>query len=237
MGTSTRILPTACVSIGYGRNWRIKTWLRYRGSILGPFWQTITTAIMIGAMGFIYAKLFNVELENYLPMLAVGLILWQFTSGMITEGCSTFMAVQGIIQKVKLPSLHAYRSVYRNVLVLAHNFVIVPVVLIIFPHPVNWLRLFSLLPAFAFIVINGVTTSILLGMICARFRDVPPIVSSVVQVLFSSPRSFVHRARSARTAGGWCSTRYSRPSTWCVVRFSVSRPLLTHGRSWSPLPC
>ena len=139
--------------------------------------------------------------------------------------------------KGQTTSLHAYRSVYRNVLVLAHNFVIVPVVLIIFPHPVNWLRLFSLLPAFAFIVINGVTTSILLGMICARFRDVPPIVSSVVQVLFSSPRSFVHRARSARTAGGWCSTRYSRPSTWCVVRFSVSRPLLTHGRSWSPLPC
>ena len=34
--------------------------LRYRGSILGPFWQTFTTAIMIGAMGFIYAKLFNV---------------------------------------------------------------------------------------------------------------------------------------------------------------------------------
>ena len=89
--------------------------LRYRGSILGPFWQTITTAIMIGAMGFIYAKLFNVELENYPPMLAVGLILWQFTSGMITEGCSTFMAVQGIIQQVKLPfSLHAYRLVYRN---------------------------------------------------------------------------------------------------------------------------
>ena len=159
--------------------------LRYRGSILGPFWQTITTAIMIGSMGFIYAKLFNVELENYLPMLAVGLILWQFTSGMITEGCSTFMAVQGIIQQVKLPfSLHAYRLVYRNVLVLAHNFVIVPVVLIIFPHPIEWQLLFSLLPAFALIVINGVMASMLLGMICARFRDVPPIVSSIVQVLF-----------------------------------------------------
>jgi ABC-type polysaccharide/polyol phosphate export permease len=159
--------------------------LRYRGSILGPFWQTITTAIMIGSMGFIYAKLFNVELENYLPMLAIGLILWQFTSGMIIEGCSTFMAVQGIIQQVKLPfSLHAYRLVYRNVLVLAHNFVIIPVVLIIFPHPIDWLLLLSLLPAFALIVVNGVMASMLLGMICARFRDVPPIVGSIVQVLF-----------------------------------------------------
>ncbi len=159
--------------------------LRYRGSILGPFWQTITTAIMIAAMGFIYAKLFHMELESYLPMLTVGLILWQFTSGMITEGCGTFEAVQGVIQQVKLPfSLHAYRLVYRNLLVLAHNFVIVPVVLVIFPHRVDLLRLLVLIPALLLIVVNGVAVSTLLGMICARFRDVPPIVSSIVQVLF-----------------------------------------------------
>jgi ABC-type polysaccharide/polyol phosphate export permease len=159
--------------------------LRYRGSVLGPFWQTITTVIMIGSMGFIYAKLFHVALDDYLPMLAVGLIFWQFTSGMIIEGCTTFASVQGIIQQVKLPySLHAYRLVYRNVLILAHSFVIVPVVLVIFRHPVGGLRLFELIPGFILIVINGVAASVLLGMICARFRDVPPIVASIVQVAF-----------------------------------------------------
>ena len=159
--------------------------LRYRGSVLGPFWQTLTTAIMIGAMGFIYAKLFHTEIENYLPMLAVGLILWQFSAGMITEGCGTFDTVRGIIQQVKLPfSLHACRLVYRNVLVLAHNFIIVPVVLIIFPHPIEWLRLLELGPGFVLITINGVAVSVLLGMISARFRDVPPIVANIVQVVF-----------------------------------------------------
>ena len=159
--------------------------LRYRGSVLGPFWQTITTIIMIGSMGYIYAKLFHVALENYLPLLTIGLIFWQFTAGMITEGCGTFDAVQGIIQQVKLPlSLHAYRLVYRNVLILAHSFVIIPIVLIIFPHPTAWLRLFELIPGFTLIVINGVAISVLLGMICARFRDVPPIVGSIVQVVF-----------------------------------------------------
>jgi ABC-type polysaccharide/polyol phosphate export permease len=159
--------------------------LRYRGSMLGPFWQTITTIIMIGSMGFIYAKLFHVPLQNYLPMLSVGLIFWQFTAGMITEGCGTFEAVYGMIQQVKLPfSLHAYRLVYRNVLILAHSFVIIPIVLVIFPHPTAWLRLFELIPGLMLIVINGVATSMLLGMICARFRDVPPIVGSIVQVIF-----------------------------------------------------
>lgn len=159
--------------------------LRYRGSVLGPFWQTLTTATMIGAIGLIYGKLLHTELEDYLPMLAVGLILWQFLAGMITEGCGTFDVVRGIIQQVKLPfSLHAYRLVYRNVLVLAHSFVIVPIVLIIFPHPVEWLRLLGLIPGLVLIAINGVAVSVLLGMVSARFRDVPPIVANIVQVLF-----------------------------------------------------
>lgn len=176
---------------GIGKSWLWTTLaqqdvkLRYRGSILGPFWQTLTTAVMIGGMGLIYAKLFHTELQDYLPMLTVGLIFWMFIAGMITEGCGTFVGVQGIIQQVKLPfSLHAYRLVYRNLLTLAHNFVIVPVVLLIFPHPIEWIRLLELVPGLILITITGIWASVLLGMISARFRDVPPIVASVVQVVF-----------------------------------------------------
>ena len=163
--------------------------LRYRGSILGPFWQTLTTAVMIGGMGFIYSKLFHTDLHDYLPMLSVGLIFWMFIAGMVTEGCGTFIAVQGIIQQVKLPfSLHAYRLVYRNLLTLAHNFVIIPIVLWLFPHSIVWTRLIELVPGLVLITIIGVWVSVLLGMISARFRDVPPIVASIVQVvLFVTP--------------------------------------------------
>jgi ABC-type polysaccharide/polyol phosphate export permease len=159
--------------------------LRYRGSLLGPFWQTVTTIVMIASMGFIYAKLFHLGLETYLPLLTVGLIFWQFISGMILEGCTTFYSAQVIIQQVKLPfSLHVYRLVYRNLLVLAHNFIIVPIVLLLFPQPVAWLRLLGAIPAMALILFDGVSVSFLLGMISARFRDVPPIVGSIVQVVF-----------------------------------------------------
>lgn len=159
--------------------------LRYRGSVLGPFWQTITMMVMIGSMGFIYAKLFHMQLQTYLPMLSIGLILWQLISGMITEGCTTFYSAQGIVQQIKLPfSLHAYRLVYRNLLVMLHNFVIVPIVLVIFPQPIGWLRVLEIGPGLVLILLNGVWVSIFLGMISARFRDIPPIVASIVQVVF-----------------------------------------------------
>jgi len=178
--------------------------LRYRGSILGPFWQTLTTGVMIGGMGFIYSKLFHTDLHDYLPMLSVGLIFWTFIAGMVTEGCGTFISVQGIIQQVKLPfSLHAYRLVYRNLLTLAHNFVIIPIVLLLFPHPIVWMRLIELLPGLVLISITGVWVSILLGMISARFRDVPPIVASIVQVVFFCDACHVAcpGARSLRLVG------------------------------------
>lgn len=159
--------------------------LRYRGSLLGPFWQTITTVVLILSMGFIYAKLFHVQLYDYLPLLSIGLVMWGFVAGLITEGCGTFDAVRGIIQQVKLPlSLHSYRLVYRNFLILAHSIVIVPIVLLLFPHRVEWLGLLGVVPVLLLVAINGVAISLLLGMVCARFRDVPPVVGSIVQVVF-----------------------------------------------------
>ena len=158
--------------------------LRYRGSVLGPFWLTISTLVMVAAMGFIYGRLFRIDTANYLPYLALGLIVWGTFSGIITEGCETFLREQSVIQQVPIPfSIHAYRNVCRNFIVLAHNLVIVPIGLVLFAIPVNWHSL-EIIPGFLLLAINGFWISILLGLISARFRDVPPIVASFLQVLF-----------------------------------------------------
>jgi ABC-type polysaccharide/polyol phosphate export permease len=158
--------------------------MRYRGSMLGPFWLTISMVIMIAAMGVIYAQMFSMEIKHYLPFLTVGLVVWSFISQVITEGCQTFLSAQSIITQVRMPfSIHACRIVYRNLIVLAHNAVIVPIVLIIFSVPVGW-TIILILPALSLLAIDGLWVSILLGLISARFRDVPPIVMSFVQVIF-----------------------------------------------------
>jgi ABC-2 type transport system permease protein/lipopolysaccharide transport system permease protein len=56
-------------------------------------------------------------------------------------------------------------------------------VLIIFHVPVSWHAIF-IVPALVILAINGFWVSILLGMISARYRDVPPIVANFVQVIF-----------------------------------------------------
>src|SRR5262249_27155376 len=111
--------------------------MRYRGSLLGPFWLTISMVIMIAAMGLIYARMFHMEISQYLPFLTVGLVIWNFVSSLIIEGCQTFLSARNVITQVRMPfSIHACRTVCRNLIVLAHNMVIVPIVLMIFSVPV-----------------------------------------------------------------------------------------------------
>jgi ABC-type polysaccharide/polyol phosphate export permease len=158
--------------------------LRYRGSVLGPFWLTISMVIMVAAIGLIYARLFNMELGRYLPFLTIGLVIWQYASSLITDGCQTFLSAQNMIHQVPMPfSIHAWRTVYRNLIVLAHNAVIIPLVLVIFYVPIRW-NVLTIFPALVLITINGLWVSVLLGMLSARYRDVPPIVASFVQVVF-----------------------------------------------------
>jgi ABC-2 type transport system permease protein/lipopolysaccharide transport system permease protein len=175
---------------GFQRNWMwialafqdIK--MRYRGSILGPFWLTISTLVMIAAIGSIYPRILNIPASDYLPYLATGLVVWSLLSSLIVEGCNTFVSVQDVVRQVRLPfSLHAFRSVFRNLIVFAHSFVVIPVVIFIFSVPVGW-SILMVVPALAIVVVNGIWVGILLGMVSARFRDIPPIVGSFVTVAF-----------------------------------------------------
>src|SRR5687767_13211467 len=58
---------------------------RYRRSLIGPFWLTISTGVMVLALGILYAGLFKFDVSSYLPYLGVGLITWSLISTVINE--------------------------------------------------------------------------------------------------------------------------------------------------------
>jgi ABC-type polysaccharide/polyol phosphate export permease len=158
--------------------------LRYRGSMLGPFWLTISTLVMAGAMGVVYAKVFRTDVKSYLPYLTIGLIVWQLIASLVNEGSEVFVRAESVIQQVPIPfSIHVYRSVCRNFIVLAHSLLIVPIGIVIFSIPVDW-NVLAIIPGFLLLAVNGVWVSFLLGVFGTRFRDIPPIVANFLQVLF-----------------------------------------------------
>ncbi len=157
---------------------------RYRRSLLGPFWLTISMGVLVGTLGFLYGSLFGIDVEQYLPFIALGFLAWGLISGTISEGCTAFIQSAHYIQQIKLPfSTFVYWVVWRNLIIFAHNFVIYLVVAVIFGI---WPGAAALLvlPGLALVIANATWVGLLFGMVCARFRDVPQIVTSLLQVAF-----------------------------------------------------
>lgn len=157
---------------------------RYRRSTLGPLWITIATAVMAIALGLLYSLLFQQDLARFLPHVAVGLILWGFIAGCIKEGAEVFIDNEGLIKQLPSAlSVHVYRLVWKQFLFMCHNLVIWLALLAIFRIPVGWNVLLAI-PAMFLLVINGIWVSMFFGIIATRFRDVAPLLDSLVQLAF-----------------------------------------------------
>jgi lipopolysaccharide transport system permease protein len=157
---------------------------RYRGSIIGPFWLTLSTAIMVAGIGLLYSSLFKLPLSEYLPFLAVSMLVWSTLSAIVTDAGNSLTTSEGIIRQVPLPyTVHVLRFVIRNAIVSAHSLPLIAVVFLIFGIVPGWEALLAL-PGLLLLFVNAFAGGIFLGMICARFRDVGQIVASVMQLAF-----------------------------------------------------
>jgi ABC-type polysaccharide/polyol phosphate export permease len=157
---------------------------RYRRSVLGPLWLTLSTGAMVSAMGPLYGKLLNQPIGDYFAHLAVGWVVWILIAGIINESCLAFVSAEGFIKQTKLPyTVYIVRLVWRNLIIFLHNLLIVALVLVFYQPSWTWQVLLMPVGVLA-IAVNGIWVGLLLGLLCARFRDIPQIVLSVVQVVF-----------------------------------------------------
>ena len=157
---------------------------RYRRSALGPFWLTITMGVMIGTIGVVFGQIFNSPMAEFLPFLAAGMIFWGFISSVITDGCTGFIAAESIIKQLPIPLfVHILRMIWRNLLIMAHNIVIIPLVFLAVGKSVSWMAFISI-PGLFLLVANLTWIALTLAIICTRYRDMPQIVGSILQILF-----------------------------------------------------
>jgi ABC-type polysaccharide/polyol phosphate export permease len=177
------------------RAWRVWTILgwddirqRYRRSLLGPFWITLSMGIFILLLGVIYSRLFHIDLATYLPYLSLGFIVWGFISAVANDSCVAFHESGRIIKQIKLPlTTYVFRVVYRNFIVFLHTIVIFVPVAIYFRVIPDWNTLLAL-PGLFLVVVNATWVAATLATFSTRYRDIQPIVGTVVQLMmFATP--------------------------------------------------
>lgn len=172
-------------------NWRIWYLIgaaelrqRYARSSLGQFWLTLSTALSTLILGLVWSVLWNIQLSQFLPYIAVSIILWQLMSAILTESGSLLASNRHILLSQRLPcSTLIYAMLFKHLLSFAHNTVTILAVLI-------WFRLglkpsILLLPVgLVLLAVAAVWSSYLLAIICTRYRDLNHAVQSAAQLIF-----------------------------------------------------
>lgn len=158
--------------------------LRYKRSLLGPLWITITTAIFIFVISYLYTGFIAAGYRQYLLNLALGWIIWHFIADSVLQGGLVFQRAARILQGTSIEKFSfVLQAVLTNLIIFAHNLLIAFVVLAVAGPPVSW-AILLVIPAFTLIVLSAVWSTMLFGLLCARYRDLYPTLQAVMRVLF-----------------------------------------------------
>ena len=157
---------------------------RYRRTILGPIWISLSTLVTIIGLGLLFGVILNQKTDDYLAYLAVGILFWNFNASVIQEGGNSIIEMERMVKQFALPySLCMMRVMYRNILILIHNLIIAFLIFYMFDKiniNFNWQSVFQIILGMAVLgcIVN------FSAIISTRYRDIQPISQSVMQLFF-----------------------------------------------------
>src|SRR5215468_7147061 len=98
---------------------------RYRRSLLGPFWLTISMGVQMLTMGIVTAILFNQPFSTILPYVCIGLIFCTMLTGVVSEGATTFVQAARYILSMHNPlTTYILQCMWRNLIIAGHNLIV-----------------------------------------------------------------------------------------------------------------
>lgn len=171
--------------------WRVWTFLgvqdikaRFRRSFLGPIWLMLTTATFVAGAGLVYGSLFGVDHREFLPQLAIGVVIWGFVVSSVSEAGITFVAAEGYIKQFPYPKqIYLLRSLVGYLVVLGVGMVVILLMQLLL-GTFSWLAWLWMLPGLVLLAWVGAGHITVFAYMGARFRDLPHALSGVMQVLF-----------------------------------------------------
>jgi lipopolysaccharide transport system permease protein len=161
---------------------------RYKRTLLGPMWVTVSLLIFAIALSFIWAGLWKMKVAEFLPFLLSGLIPWYLISGAIGEACTAFLQGEGLMKSRQFPyTALIYGVLARNTIVFGHNLLgFVPIALVC-GVTLTWYSLL-IVPGLALVILNCAWMAVLVAVFCLRFRDFQQLVTSILQIaMFVTP--------------------------------------------------
>lgn len=186
-GPSSTLVDDFLEALRLHRVWLRFGWmdlkLRNRRSFLGPWWLTLNSAIYMFTIGVLFSFIFGEGVRSrYLPYFGAGYLIWLFISHVANESTNVFRNAKKFILHRNLPQpVWVYEMMWKNILIILYILPIYLVVMVAY-RMTPGVVIFTVLPAFALLVVNMTWIATLLGIACLRYRDLGGAVQSLVRV-------------------------------------------------------
>jgi ABC-type polysaccharide/polyol phosphate export permease len=157
---------------------------RYARSRIGQFWLTLSTAIMVVALGLVWSTLWKVQLHDLMPFIAISLILWNLITGVLGEASTIFVATGPMFLNQGMSfSTAVYGLIYKHVLIFLHNVPIIAVTMIVFIVPLGSVSLLAV-PGLLCLLFSLLWLGYIIAIACVRYRDLTQAVQSSLLIAF-----------------------------------------------------
>ncbi len=123
-------------------------------------------------------------MSTYLPFFVTGMTIWGFISSSLIEGSQTLIYAGGLIKASNLPiGFYVMRMIHRNFIIFLHNIMVVPMVWLFLPWHLGW-NMALAIPGIVLVYGFTMGVTFIIAMVCCRYRDIPQIVATLVQLFF-----------------------------------------------------
>jgi ABC-type polysaccharide/polyol phosphate export permease len=157
---------------------------RFARARLGQLWIMLSSALSVSIIGLTWAFLWKQPVEDMLPFIAASMTIWQFLAAVLNDAATAFPLYSHYFLNQYMPaSTIIYSVLYKNVATFLLNMAF-PIFIIVFLG--NSVTVYSLLSVIGLCLVIAwcLVVGYAVAILCARFRDVVQVVSSVMQVGF-----------------------------------------------------
>ncbi len=158
--------------------------LQYARSLIGPFWLTLTMALQLVALTFLFTGLFGAPIEIVAPWVTIGVIVWTFMAASLNEATSVLVFNKPYLLEAEASVLGFVMAVvFRNLIVSLHHLILLVILCVWFALiPTQaWLWLLIAIPL---LIVFTTSLSVILALATARFRDIQRIIENLMMVGF-----------------------------------------------------
>ena len=163
--------------------------IKYRDTIIGPFWNVISSTILVVALSFGYSSFINInggDLKDFIYYIALGIFIWIFISSCLNEGALILETKKYIILEKNINiKFFVLELIFSHFIIYLHSLIVIIILLIISNVPLTIYSLLSLLGLFL-ILLNLVFFINIVMILCPIFKDIKKIVENLMIIFFFS---------------------------------------------------